>query len=586
MKDKKKKNFKLLIITIAIICLCLVGYFVLFGNRQVKQETRKDKVKNQENNEYKMIKLLDYSEKVNNNNGTELIYTGKYYILGYSVDNVQHAILYDDKGNNVTKEKIGTDDIKMISTPFGNDNYESFIVTTSDNRYGLFDKDFNAKIAVGNYVIEHHGSDNYLIVGNLINNYATIERLGNVGLFDKNGKEIIPREYESLFFGGSLTGDSYYDATKIFLYARKNGKYGVIDINNKVIIPFEYDRENSKLTIGLGEVFKNNDKNYFILYKNGKYGVVDENNTSIINFDKNKLVYNKYANAIMEKIYDNNKLSKINVYSINGELKKEIILNDNFNGDFNSYYYKIGYDSLVLYDNDYIYILNNKFEYDKYLKPANMLSGRDTNLYLAFDNFYLKGDDKKYKIYKSSDNSLLFNDEYKLVNAYPDEMLVLCKNSSDKECGIIDKNGNIIIDFVYKNNMKNDNELIEIAYNNKTLKYDIKRTKINGDCAKDKEYYIRENVIKTDSGIYDLKCNKISEAVSNIYNINDNLILTEKFEDKDYNTYKIYDINTKKVANIENIDDAIITNHIRTNKLADKLDVVITDKGIYRIVAK
>ena len=353
MKEKRKKGFKLLVTLLLVACLFLVGYFVLFNENQVKTGSIST------TSEYKMIKLLDYSEEKDNKNGTNLIDTGEYYILEYSIDYKQNVILYDKEGNDVTKKKIGYDNIETILIPNNpKEDYKSFIVRTKDKKYGLFDKSFNEKMAVGDYEIDNTGNDNYFIVGSSINNDSMIERLENVGLYDKNGNVVIPREYERLFFCGDLTGENYYGANKILLYARKNGKYGIIDVNNKVIIPFEYDRENSKLSLGLGEIFESNSKNYFILYKNGKYGVVDENNKTIISFDKNNLIYNKYANAILEKVYNDNKLTKINVYSIDGELKKEIIISDSFDGDFNSYYYKIGYDSLVLHDNDYIYILN------------------------------------------------------------------------------------------------------------------------------------------------------------------------------------------------------------------------------------
>ena len=51
------------------------------------------------------------------------------------------------------------------------------------------------------------------------------------GFIDKNGKTVIPVEYDAL--GTFLEG---------LAFACKDGKYGVIDTQNNVVVPFEYTR--------------------------------------------------------------------------------------------------------------------------------------------------------------------------------------------------------------------------------------------------------------------------------------------------------------------------------------------------------
>ncbi len=584
---KNKGFIAIFIVLLAAVCL----YFGFVNKPTVvnNKEQASDVSSDNESKSYKMVKVLDYSENEKNKNGTWLFETDNYYIVEYSVNYEGRVIVYDKKGNNVTTEKFGVDNISYIDKIGSGKDY-LYLVRTTDKKHGLFDKNFKAIIKLGNYGIERTSDSNYYLVGDAVANPGVIDTIENVGLYDKNGKEIIPREYERLYFGGMYNGDSYYESNKILLYARKNGKYGVVDINNKVIIPFEYDRAPSKVTSGMGEVFENNSKKYFILYKDGKYGMVDESNNVIISFDKSNLNYNKYANVVLEPIYDKLELVKVNVYNIKGELKKEIELGDNFKGLFNSHYYKLKSNNLIFYDNDYIYILNDKLEYDKYVKPAMVGYGMDTNLYLAGSGVYLKESNGKYKIYETKDNSLFANEEFYLINT---ELMftnvngfTLCKNKSDdntySECGVIGFDGKVILDFWYKQStfvdLYKDDEFIEFD-NGK-----MNKIPVSGTCVTNKNFFVRDNIIKIDSSIYDLKCNKIADDVYNYYKISKDLIITEKFEENAlHNTYNIYDMNTGLLAEIVNEDNAVITNYVRPELLSDSYALVVTDKGVYKI---
>lgn len=566
MNVKKEK----LIIVVFIVLVVILSLFVLYKNNIFDNDSS-----------YKMVKILDYYENKYNGNATHIVETEKYYIFEHKVDNSIRTFLYDKSGNDVTKSVLGVDNIDYIS--YTDDGY-NYVVRTVDNKYGLFDKDFNELININDLVIQETGNKNYFIIGNKydLQGWNVID---NVGVYDKNGKLVIPREYETIRYASS-----YFDIDKVWFYAKKDGKYGIIDNENKVIIPFEYDRFDSKVSIGLGEIFDSNNKDYFILYKNGKYGMVDINNKTIIDFDKNTLFYNKYANVVIEKIYDNYKVIKLNVYNLNGELKKEFELNNKMNANFDAYYYKVGHINLVLYDDSFIYVLNKDLELEKYIRPASTGYGMNTELYLSGDKIYLKGNDEKYKIYKSSDNSLLDDNEYSLlINNYITDIkgFTLCNNTT-KLCGIIGYDGNNILDFNYNSGsydlLHKKNELINFEYDENKKKYDIKKYNYTGNCIDDnKNYFIRDNIIKVDNTIYNMNCELITNDVTNFVVLSDSLIITEKFEDNTHNTHKIYNINTLKLADIKNEDNAIITN-TPIGKTVNGDPIVVTNMGTYKIV--
>ena len=94
---------------------------------------------------------------------------------------------------------------------------------------------------------------------------------GKWGSIDKNGKLIIPFEYDELRDFNK----------KGYALLKKDGKWGSVDKNGKLIIPFEYD-----------ELWGFNEKGYALFKKDGKWGVI-----------------NKFNNIIIPATYDNMRLS-------------------------------------------------------------------------------------------------------------------------------------------------------------------------------------------------------------------------------------------------------------------------------------
>lgn len=598
MDEKKNKNAfkKIILIILLITVLCVVGVFLLYKNGLFVDKN--NNTNNTTSGKYKMAKLFDYSEKIDNKNSTSIIETEKYYVL----NNGEQTILYDKKGNDVTKEVFGDESIASIER-LDIPSYDLCIVRFTGGKSGLYDKNFNQIVKIDNQVIEGTNSEDYFIVGDGVENYVNFENLKNFGVYDKSGKLVVPREYERLILSMMYIGNSSYnsyDTDKTLFYAKKNGKYGIIDQNNNIVIPFEYDKVDPWGGGGLGEIFKSKNKYYYILYKNGKYGMVNENNEIIINFEKNNLFYNKYADVVLEKIYDDKfNAIRINVYDLNGILKKEINLSDNFKASFDADYYKIGATNFMLYDNDFIYMLNNNLDYEKYIKPASIKVGHNgTDLFLVSDKIYLKKNNGRYKVYNSFDNSLYMDSEFYFLNENMGiwilfDGFVLCKDKTEDynyfNCGIINYDGKIIVDFNYilvgSRSLRSNSEYIDFVQDKNTHKISLKKYDIEGKCVTDnKNYYIRDNIIQVGSSIYDLKCNKIADDVNNYFVLNNDLVMILKPKDGVHSTYKIYDMKTGKLAKINNPDNAVITNYIRLNLLDNATNLIVTDKGVYKII--
>lgn len=611
--NKNNKTKKVLLAFISFILIFLIAltiYFVIDkkdnntnggkDNNIVNNNKEED---NNVNNEsevvegpvtHKLVKVLDNEMPVEKeaDNLKEFFQTGYYYDKNY--------VFYDKNGKNVTKEIFGVDEIGNIYVL----DSDVAIVSTKDYKEGLYDENLNEIIEIGNYVIQTTENKKYFLVGNYGERAYCLE---NSGVYSIDGKMIIPREYEDL--------ELINIENRVLFYAMKNGKYGVIDDKNNVIIPFEYNPDYSiKSYISRGKVFENDGKFYFLMYKDRQVALIDNSNNIIIDF-KDNLSYYRYANAVIESDYEN---KRVNVYSLNGELKKVIDLNKSKLEYEKAYYYKLDDLDFIFYDDKYLYLLNNNFEFEKYVRPYKFRpdAGGDAITYYEYfstKDIYLVGEEQgeKVKIYNTSNNVLKYKQEFYLVNNQVSkdiESFVLCKNKLEdngySNCGIVDYTGKIITDFNYTvannyyagvSNLLSKNEKIEFKYNNADAKYYIEKKVITDTCYINNKYYELENnvlfidVKNSKREIYNSNCTKILDSTSNnfdyVKSINDKLIMTEKYRaGKDNNSlYKIYNASTGKLINIENKDNAVIIKNTIGQTINNE-PTVVTNKGIYKIV--
>ena len=107
-------------------------------------------------------------------------------------------------------------------------------------------------------------SSKYQFIGNIIKgySYARVKLNGKYGFLDKNGREIIPCNYDWIDDEQYLCDDN----CRIVL----NGKYGFIDKNGKEVIPCNYD---------FAYVF---DEGLAAIKLNGKWGFIDRDGIEVI----------------------------------------------------------------------------------------------------------------------------------------------------------------------------------------------------------------------------------------------------------------------------------------------------------------
>ena len=89
--------------------------------------------------------------------------------------------------------------------------------------------------------------------------FARVEKKGQVGLVDKNGKVVLPYIFESIgLFDGNVA------------VAKKNGVFGAINTTGKLVIPFKYSNIRRE-------------KGFFIVTESIKFPGASENELFLFN---------------------------------------------------------------------------------------------------------------------------------------------------------------------------------------------------------------------------------------------------------------------------------------------------------------
>lgn len=95
----------------------------------------------------------------------------------------------------------------------------------------------------------------------IINNYIYAWKEGKCGLYDEEGKELLPIQYANI---GLPIGDQKL----LWAQREKGGKYGIVDVNGQEILPFEYN-------------YLSITNNGIITKKQSKYGFVWQDKSTV-----------------------------------------------------------------------------------------------------------------------------------------------------------------------------------------------------------------------------------------------------------------------------------------------------------------
>lgn len=177
-------------------------------------------------------------------------------------------ILKDDNGKFGVTDHNGTPLIPVIFdsiSKFEEVNGHSYAIVRRDGNYGVIDSKNRAVIPLENDFIY---SDRWM-------EYLIVEKKGAVGLYTKEGKEVLPPQYDYL-------RPCYYDKNNRFI-AGQHGKLGLITKEGKTVIPFEYDYISNWVEYGPNEHF---------VVKDGKHGLIDRDGKTTVPPEYDQIIYN------------------------------------------------------------------------------------------------------------------------------------------------------------------------------------------------------------------------------------------------------------------------------------------------------
>ncbi len=388
------------------------------------------------------------------------------------------------------------------------------------------------------------------------------------GFIDKDSIIVIPFEYDFInpfenhlayakqgnkeFFitYKNLKLEGYYDEARIFSFGlagvRKGKKWGFIDEKGKLVIPIIYDNV---------DYFTQN--NLSAVVKNGKSGFIDKSGKEII-----PIIYDSARSEQIDNIVILKKNKKWRFFNNQGKQLSDFIYNEVFRTDhydfskdiFNrdqSTYFKNG-AVLVLKDNLYEFLNeniepafhNNKFDsatvFDAFknaivkrngkygmIKPNgelkvpleyDFIEPYDTN-HGHYSEYY---NARKGKIFSIINQNLdKIGESYEPIhnNFRTDNPTISFKNLKGK-FGLVDKNGNVKIPFVYDEELRFEGNNYAIASKNNEIGIIDSNNKILIPFGKQNVYEIfdRFDDKPKDSPNYFVVENKTSSKIVNIYN--------------------------------------------------------------------
>ena len=246
-----------------------------------------------------------------------------------------------------------------------------------------------------------------------------VKKSGKLGIININGASILKEKYDEILCDGYYTENlKYSDAGYIVGTRTDSGmRYGYINSKRKQLLKNEFNdiyRINSKT---------NENSTYIVAFKQGKAGVY-ENKKILINHDYEDIVYDEKNELLILQ-----KFSKQGVSKINGEILVPI--------EYDNIFFTENYINAQKSDSVDLYNLNGKKEENpEYVGKQSFV-----------DNKYeiVSTSNDEYKIINNEKGTVISN-EYSYIQYLFNKYFLAQKNNL---LGIIDCDGNVIIDFKY-----------------------------------------------------------------------------------------------------------------------------------------
>lgn len=329
----------------------------------------------------------------------------------YNSDTKEYNIqVFDDNKKQVLYEYYIVEAIKLNNVE-NNGNYEKSILKyKSENKYGLID--FSGK-KVTDAIYESIDGFEYK------EGLLLVKRNGKYGIINLNGVSIIKEKYDEILCDGYYTNDAKYDKSGYIVGTKsENGmRYGYINYNRKQILKNEFN-EIYRIT----DKIDNNDI-YLVAFNEGKAGVY-KNKKNIIKHEYEDILYNATNDLLILQKNSKQGVSKFDC--------SVIVPTEYDNIFFAGKYINAQKDDHVdIYDTN-----GTKESNSEYISKQSFNNNKYEVVSTSND---------EYKII-NTEKAITINNEYTYIHYLFDKYFVATKNNKN---GIIDDEGNIIIDFKY-----------------------------------------------------------------------------------------------------------------------------------------
>ena len=287
--------------------------------------------------------------------------------------------------------------------------YEKSVLKYEENgKYGLIDFAGNA---ITGAIYDELSSVKYK-EGEIL-----AKRNGKYGVINNKGKELIDFEYDEIEADKYYTDNGYSKSGYIVKTTTDDGyRYGYISSNWKTVLDTEYTSISRILEIESNDI-------YLIVARNGQYGVLRNQNV-IIDFAYQSIAYNKDA-----ELFKVERSGQFGVLDIEGNNVLDVIYKTiNFNGE---------YILAQTYTEDIYFNKNGEKLENTY---TAMIKVPDLNYNITVNNENL------YGIIDEAGNEKVKNEYLYIEYAFEDYFVAY---KSGEGLGVIDKNGNVCIDFKY-----------------------------------------------------------------------------------------------------------------------------------------
>ena len=437
---KKKTVF----IIIGIICIILATTISIIA------------IKNKKPNldyELEVVKEINYMVYMDNskygviNKNGDIIIESKYdevqipnpskplFICKYDYDTEKNQYkikVLNEKSEQILYQYIIVEAIELNSGISPIPYEKSVLKYVDDNKYGLID--FNGKVIV---------KPNYDEINSFDYNEGLllVKKDGKYGIININGVTVINTEYDKIDSDGYYEDNETKSKKSGFIVGKNQDnstKYGYINRNAEKLLDIKYDQIDR---------IENPEKNgdiYLVAFENGKAGFY-RNNDNVINHDYEDIRYDKNNKCLVIQ-----KDSKQGLADFSGNIQIDLKYDNIFISG--KYINCQNSDIIDIYD----YSTKQKISYENIVGLNQTASDKYS---IAITNT------EKYRIIDNEKKELKSR-EYDYLEYIYDDYFITYKN---KKFGIINSNGDKIVDFKYDSLQKipNTNLLQAVIFNKK-----------------------------------------------------------------------------------------------------------------------